>query len=470
MAEKKQHVDTLSAEPVKGFFVDMLTRDIQLEDAILDLLDNCVDGVVRVIGKAGLRKDTPYDGYLAEISLASGRFSITDNCGGIPDDRRTYAFRMGSPPKGRDLKLPTVGTYGIGMKRAMFKLGRNCVVESKTSTGEYAVTFPPRWFTDENDWRVDLSHGDTSLSNTGTRITVTAIRDGVKEQLASEGFVDRLRTQIATHYALILAKGFVVKINDKPVSGMPLQLRLSSEEKGIHPFIYKTVADGVEVFLAVGFTMPIPSEKEANSDAGEMSQGVYQSAEAGWSVVCNDRTVLYCDKTALTGWGEGTVPRYHNQFIAIAGIVEFRSDDASKLPMTTTKRGIDASSGLYLDIKNKMREGMKLFTDFTNRWKGPELAAQAKGMIRDAEPIKLPELKAKAAEIGMRSLNKRTGGEQYKPKLPTPPEPTHASVRIQYARPREQVELLAERLFGDSETAPTLVGEKCFDLILGRSR
>ncbi len=33
--------------PTKEFFVGMLTRDIELSDAILDLLDNCLDGVVR---------------------------------------------------------------------------------------------------------------------------------------------------------------------------------------------------------------------------------------------------------------------------------------------------------------------------------------------------------------------------------------------------------------------------------------
>jgi hypothetical protein len=34
----------ISAEPTKSFFVDMLTRDIALEQAILDLVDNSVDG------------------------------------------------------------------------------------------------------------------------------------------------------------------------------------------------------------------------------------------------------------------------------------------------------------------------------------------------------------------------------------------------------------------------------------------
>lgn len=39
--------EKVDARPVKSFFVSMLTRDISLYDAILDLLDNCVDGIVR---------------------------------------------------------------------------------------------------------------------------------------------------------------------------------------------------------------------------------------------------------------------------------------------------------------------------------------------------------------------------------------------------------------------------------------
>ena len=45
--------EPVSTSPVKSFFVKMLTRDISLTDALLDLLDNCVDGILRVKGKAG---------------------------------------------------------------------------------------------------------------------------------------------------------------------------------------------------------------------------------------------------------------------------------------------------------------------------------------------------------------------------------------------------------------------------------
>lgn len=39
--------DTARVVPTRQFFVSMLTRDISLDDAILDLLDNCLDGAMR---------------------------------------------------------------------------------------------------------------------------------------------------------------------------------------------------------------------------------------------------------------------------------------------------------------------------------------------------------------------------------------------------------------------------------------
>ncbi len=50
---KARHIQysPVNASPVKSFFVYMLTRDIKLEEAILDLLDNCVDGILRSGGR-----------------------------------------------------------------------------------------------------------------------------------------------------------------------------------------------------------------------------------------------------------------------------------------------------------------------------------------------------------------------------------------------------------------------------------
>ena len=41
-------IDTVNANLTKNFFITMLTRDIYSNDAILDLLDNYLNGVMRL--------------------------------------------------------------------------------------------------------------------------------------------------------------------------------------------------------------------------------------------------------------------------------------------------------------------------------------------------------------------------------------------------------------------------------------
>src|SRR5437016_4672610 len=103
----------VNASPAKAFFVEMITRDIELQDAILDLLDNCIDGLRR-IGKTKGRR--PYRGYYAHITLSEEEFIIEDNCGGIPFDlAQKYAFMMERPSEFKNGEEGTIGVYGIGM-------------------------------------------------------------------------------------------------------------------------------------------------------------------------------------------------------------------------------------------------------------------------------------------------------------------------------------------------------------------
>ncbi|TWS12641.1 ATPase, partial [Escherichia coli] len=141
--------------------------------------------------------------------------------------------------------------------------------------------------------------------------------------------------------------------------------------------IYKAKIDDVDIDLVVGFYKNLEDD---NDDVLEKRS----SDDAGWTVICNDRVVLYCDKTHLTGWGFANVPRFHTQFIAISGVVRFTSKNPEKLPITTTKRGVDLSSTLYNDVRNKMIEGMMHFIRFTNQWKGEHLE-EGKKLLKSAQ-------------------------------------------------------------------------------------
>lgn len=460
---KEIKYEPLNASPVKSFFVSMLTRDIKLEDAVLDLLDNCVDGILRSKKGDGSR---PYEGYKAEIVFNKDSFEISDNCGGIPWNLHDYAFRMG-----RALDHPpdapgTVGVYGIGMKRAIFKIGKYCLISTRNGKDQYEVEISPEWLDDESKWSLPVNSARRTMEEDGTTIVIGNLNPGIAEQFneSAKRFKAELERMVSTHYAYIIDKGFEVVINGEPVKPRTAKIvfdsRLREGAAGIRPYIFRTTTDGVQVFLVVGFTRPIPSQSEI---IDEQEATRYSSMDAGWTVICNDRAVLYCERSELTGWGEAGVPRYHTQFIAISGIVEFRAEDARKLPTTTTKRGIDASSPLYLQIKNKMREGMRIFTDYTNKWKGQ--AEESKKHIQRGTPISFNEIKAAAQRLPFNPTTRSfPPGDQYKPKLPLPPRLEPTKRRISFVRDIAKIRTVATYC-GDADMEPSQVGEKCFDTI-----
>ena len=100
------------AYPRKRFFLEMFTRDISLEDCLLDLVDNAVDSFIRgsdqdIIGSL-LDVPTAAATLLREITLVvtSKEVSVTDNCGGIPNDEALhdvfcFGHAKGYEPEGR---------------------------------------------------------------------------------------------------------------------------------------------------------------------------------------------------------------------------------------------------------------------------------------------------------------------------------------------------------------------------------
>lgn len=456
--------ESIDISPDKSFFVRMLTRDIALGDAILDLLDNCVDGILRSkISKDG---SSPYNSFWANITIDENRFIIEDNCGGIPWDSRNYAFKLGRDNLRAQSEDSTIGTYGIGMKRAMFKMGEHSVVYTKTNDIAYQVTVDKPWLTSAS-WSLPLECKTNELTAPGTRIVVTELLHGVSSQFIDNDFLKELKKQISSLYAFILAKGFTIRVNDEQISGRPTQL-IFSDSSGIKPYIYKDTIDGVDIFLAVGFTRPLPSAEEIDDNNLSAS---YSSLDAGWTVVCNDRAVLYCNRDELTGWGEAGVAQYHTQFIAISGIVEFRCSDAQKLPMTTTKRGIDASSRIYLQVKNKMREGMKVFITYTNQWK-KDWEGGKKHFTSQHNTLTLLKLKEKVESKEIPLTLKRDGSGIFSPSLPQPEKNDKTYIRISFKTLKDNPSLVADYLFGEENAAEYThneIGEECFNYFLRKA-
>lgn len=462
--------------PTKEFFVGMLTRDIELSDAILDLLDNCLDGVVRQ--KKGIDKTTTSDyyvGFFSHISISKDSFIIEDNCGGIPKDvAEKYAFRMGRSSAKEAEDLPTVGIYGIGMKRAIFKIGKSAVVFTRNNKSLYKVTIPEDWANDEDEWDFPMENLDSSdlLVDGGTKIDISNINPRIAETWGTEDkldvFVNGLIKSIQQSYSFIIQKGFEIEINGQRIAPLPIKLLLDDKDTtSIKPFLYQQTFSDVHVSLAIGFYAPPPSPEDID-DENNLKRS---SSDAGWTIVCNDRVVLYNDKTHLTGWGEAGVPQYHTQFIGIRGIVIFESNNPKNLPMTTTKRGIDTSSNIYAAVKDRMRQGLKMFTDYTNRWKGRNDSERVYSLA--AKSVSIDSLIGSRDEIETLApvkFRQNKGGYVFNPSLPKP-ENDKPYRRISFSRSIDEIKDIIEYLYDDREHSmtPSQVGEKCFDLVLDKA-
>lgn len=465
---------TVMGAPTKNFFVGMLTRDIELSDAILDLLDNCLDGVVRQKGASDKKiSSNYYNGFYSNITITRDSFIIEDNCGGIPRNiAEKYAFRMGRSTEKEEDELPTVGIYGIGMKRAIFKMGRSAKVITRNEKDLYQVTIPVTWADSDESWEFPLEELETSELPTegGTKIQIGDINPEIADlwnrDEKIEEFSERMMKAIQQSYSFIIQKGFEIKINNKRIDPLPVKLLIAEkfETPGINPYIYKETFDDVTVSLAVGFYAPPPSPEDID-DENDLKRS---SSDAGWTVVCNDRVVLYNDKSHLTGWGESGVPQYHTQFIGIRGIVIFESKNPKNLPMTTTKRGIDTSSKIYSAVKDRMRQGLKLFTDYTNRWKGQNIEERKYSTAAKSVSIEaVMKLTTDKDTENPLTLKKSRDALVFKPDLPKPPNDKPYKV-IRYSRNVDEIEDLIEYFYKDRShsVSPSQIGEKCFEIVL----
>jgi len=454
MAEEEPG-ETIWGGPTKRFFVSMLTRDIELKDAILDLIDNCVDGATRQL-KGKLKGEKPYEGYWARLSLSAEGFEIADNCGGIPESSIKDAFLLGRPKL--DHKIPTIGMYGIGMKRAIFKIGEEAFVQSFSIDGAFEVEYTRDWLDPENDeWDLPISEVANKKTK-GLTILIPSLRKEVAKKFGNSSFENDLKTAVSEHFGYLIQRGFVVYVNDEKLRSRTLHLHgLDGQQEGIRPFDFEAVRDGVHVRVTVGFFRPLTKMEEVDEEA----ERPVEKREAGISVICNDRLVLLNDVSMKTGWGDGGVARYHPQFRGIAGFIIFSTDNPEKLPISTTKRDLDVGEEIFLFARQYCIEGLKECIAFTNKWKGMEEETE--------KFFSAAKLKDARTEIHLAAKHgiplRGGGGKKLNASLPVPAQ-RNPMRRISFARKEDAIKTVSVHLFGEDVDSPKQVGEECFDRML----
>jgi Histidine kinase-, DNA gyrase B-, and HSP90-like ATPase len=329
-----ENAGIVKANANKEFFIEMLTKDIRLEYAIIDLMDNSLDGALTKNAK----NVSDLSDLFIDITANPNQFIIKDNCGGFSlDTAINYAFQFGRP-KGRADVENSVGRFGVGMKRALFKMGKSFIVESKCGNDHFRIEVDVvKWSSDadkDGGWNFNYEIGGKYLSGEdedGTLIIVNDLYSNIKAEFSSNSFLTYLQSEIEKKHEFNLEKGIKLTLNTVKLGSNPVKLLISDR---LEP-IYKELSYGgvnVKIYGGLG---------KADLNA------------AGWYIYCNDRLIIEREQTNLTGWASD-VAKFHHNFAMFRGIVLFYSKDPKLLPLTTTKTGIDTNSDIYRAVKEKM--------------------------------------------------------------------------------------------------------------------
>ena len=438
---------TIDAAPTKTFFIDMFTRDIPLDQAILDLVDNSVDGAKSLIAKHG----GTYDQRWIKLKFDRNSFTVVDNCGGFGRKAaQEYAFKFGRPT-GTTRTPHSIGQFGVGMKRALFKFGRHFVVSSATSSDSWTVEVPVDIWENEPGWTFPMTQlpedAEVSEGSPGTQILVTQLRPEVSSRFGQVNFENTIFDLIKSKHRQFIAEGLQISVNGRHVDATSLLLLVND---GLQPGIDKLAwqEPGQELVTARIIVAIAPSSPR----------------QAGWYVVCNGRVVLEADRTPVTGWGimeeannRVLVPSFHNQFARFRGLVFFDSEDSSQVPWNTTKTSVDQDNRYWRQTFDRMIEMMRPAISFLN-----ELDADIDEHTREESPLNQfvtrsstisPDKLQVAAAFQAPARDRFVKG----PKM----------VTIQYSRPIDDVAILQDAFGVYSAKA---VGEATFDAALRRQK
>lgn len=384
-----------NAYPKKLFFIEMFTRDIPLMDCVLDLIDNCIDGLARSgqLQMHTLSKDTFSGGShsvpikserpYVKIEFDNSHFKISDNCGGI---NYQYAlddvFNFGHSTKRSSEYL---GVYGVGMKRALFKMGKRFIINSRTVKNGFKCNLDvEKWMAQDakmEDWTIDLEEIPSAQipAQAGTEIVVKPLKKEVAEVLSFSNFEKDLIKAIGRVYAFLVDRYVRISVNGLDVNafsipwGEPRKGQTSYEELSYN---------GVNIRIFATVSVPRSKDERPTKE------------NSGWYVVCNGRLIIVADTSSLTGWGVDPTPMWVPKYTSFIGFVFFESEDALLLPWTTTKRSVNAESSVYRKAISRMAVLARPILTFCNR-KYPNDEDQEpieREIAKDMKPTTLPQL------------------------------------------------------------------------------
>ena len=342
----------VSFQPTKRLFIDILTKDISIHDCILDLLDNAVDSYTR--NKIKEKRNI-------QLNFDKSEVSILDNCGGIEKEKlQKEVFRFGATDFSSH--LPTIGLYGIGLKRSIFKLGESIVFETDDGRDYCKLKIDVNDWLNKKDkegkdtWDLELTETlKTKLKNGEKRYTsikVKNLRYETKETFTLD-FEKKLKETVKIYYSRFIQNDMIsFCINNEEQKGFEIKVKSSNDFK---PVKLEEEYEGVKITIICWLNLK-EDEKRARKEPGHQ----------GWNIFMNERLVIFDDTSEDTGWTgrQPYLPKFHSIFNQFRGVVLLNTSNPSKLPINTSKNGFNKEGKIYYHLLNLMVRVARPFINF----------------------------------------------------------------------------------------------------------
>lgn len=326
-----------------AYLIRGLSADISTRECIFDLVDNSIDAARNEILS---RNDTQFDqhglpasyqGFHVDIDLNSSSVKVQDDCSGMDEQELSMrAFRTGAKsqhPFG-------IGHFGVGLKRAIFKLGTEVSLQTDGGREAFKISF---------DEAAVLATGDkplmaSQMGSTGSKgniLMVAGLRPDVAADVGSSYWIEQLADGLKRRYGIFTRKGLTIRLNGKPIPSFGPVVRNRAVGPVKHASQVMQTPAGVKIFAEAGLHEHYRI-KGLEADYDETRHRAI-SNELGWYLVCNDRIILVADRTPRTGWTTG----WHNEYAGFLGWVHYVSSDPELLPWDSKKSGINESSEAF---------------------------------------------------------------------------------------------------------------------------
>jgi hypothetical protein len=335
------------------FLTDTLTTDIELTDALFDLIDNSIDAARNHIVQTEYEKDeyglpNDYSGFEIKIRFTATSIVIVDNCIGVETETLVNnTFYTGK----RSNHKYGIGHYGLGLKRALLKAG--CEFGLVTDNGNYLYksVFDTESFSGNSEKKLQAKQFP-STGRRRTMLVVSSLKENVISQVNDQIWFDNATQELKVRYSNFIRKGLTIKVvNSLKVGKKTLtiwpavpEIRLSPL---VHPIVDKIVDPNVNIDFTVGIhdMYRFAGEYDHNAKENEKLTKTY-----GLYFICNDRVIVAATKEAKYGF----TTQWHSEYGGFVCRVNITAENPAYLPWNTSKTELKVNSSLFLKLRKKI--------------------------------------------------------------------------------------------------------------------